>query len=91
MRIKSQAQGQVRERIEVAGRDARWEFPRGAMFSRSSHIAGVCTDLSAMVATVAELRTFLGPQLKAITGDTAVSASTICCYYCCLLKHVFYN
>ncbi len=60
----------------MAGRDARWEFGQAALFGRSGHIAGVCTDLHAMVAIVMELRAFLGPQLKAIIGDTAVSVFT---------------
>lgn len=59
----------VRERIETAGRDARWEFDRKRLFDRTSHMAGICAEMRVMVATVDEFRRFLGPELKGVTGD----------------------
>lgn len=63
---------QVRESIEAAGRDARWEFSKAALFERTQHMAEVCACLAGMVDTVAGLYQFMGPQLKAVTGDPQV-------------------
>ena len=66
---------QVRESIEATGRDARWEFSRAALFQRTQHMAEVCGCLAGMVETVAGLYQFMGPQLKAVTGDPQVLLS----------------
>lgn len=63
---------QVRESIEAAGRDARWEFSKAALFERTQHMTEVCACLAGMVDTVAGLYQFMGPQLKAVTGDPQV-------------------
>ncbi|KAK9812551.1 hypothetical protein WJX73_008170 [Symbiochloris irregularis] len=60
---------QIREQIEVGGKDSRWEFNKPALFERTNHIAAVCTDLAAFAATVNDFRSFLGPALRSITGD----------------------
>ncbi|KAK9825454.1 hypothetical protein WJX81_002895 [Elliptochloris bilobata] len=60
---------QVRDNIEATGRDARWEFSKAALFERTQHMAEVCACLAGMVETVAGLYQFMGPQLKAVTGD----------------------
>ena len=60
---------QVREKIEVSGRDARWEFDRKKLFSRTSYVSEVCGDLKHVVEVVDEFHKFLGPELKAVTGD----------------------
>ena len=59
----------VRERIEASGRDARWEFNKAVLFGRSSHMAAACADLEAMVDAVDDFFRFLGPELKAVTGE----------------------
>eukprot|EP00898_Chlorokybus_atmophyticus_P006649 jgi/Chlat1/6986/Chrsp56S00523 len=60
---------QVREKIEISGRDARWEFDRKRLFERTSYMAGICGDLRQMVEVVDDFHKFLGPELKAVTGD----------------------
>ena len=66
---------QVREKIEVSGRDARWEFSKPMLFERTNYMADICSDLSEMVEIVDDFHKFLGPELKAVTGDTQV-----CCH-----------
>ncbi|KAF8069431.1 DHC1 [Scenedesmus sp. PABB004] len=63
-----QARG-VREKIEANGRDARWEFSKASLFARSSYMADVCGQLAEMVEVVDDFFKFLGPELKAVTGD----------------------
>ncbi|KAL6757976.1 dynein heavy chain, N-terminal region 1-domain-containing protein, partial [Haematococcus lacustris] len=60
---------QVRERIEANGRDARWEFPKQLLFARTNYMAEICNDLIEMVEIVDDFFKFLGPELKAVTGD----------------------
>jgi hypothetical protein len=64
---------QTRESIEVGGRDARWEFSKTLLFERTNLAARVCSDIRHMVASISGLRQFLGPELKAVTGDITVS------------------
>jgi dynein heavy chain, axonemal len=64
------ADRQMRERIEMSGRDARWEFPKALLFSRTNYMADICADLIEMVEVVDDFFKFLGPELKAVTGDT---------------------
>ncbi|DBA95316.1 TPA: Dynein heavy chain cytoplasmic [Trebouxia sp. C0006] len=61
---------QVREKIEVSGRDARWEFSKPMLFERTNYMAEICSDLSEMVEIVDDFHKFLGPELKAVTGDS---------------------
>ncbi|EFJ08822.1 hypothetical protein SELMODRAFT_131043 [Selaginella moellendorffii] len=61
---------QVRERIEVQGRDPRWEFDRKKLFERTSYMASICIDLLHIVQVYYDFHNFLGPELKAVTGDT---------------------
>lgn len=59
----------MRERIEASGRDARWEFSKATLFARSNYMAEVCGQLSEMVEIVDDFFKFLGPELKAVTGQ----------------------
>ncbi|CAD7704507.1 unnamed protein product [Ostreobium quekettii] len=61
---------QVREKIEMSGRDARWEFPKNLLFQKTNYMADICRDLAEMVEVVDDFFKFLGPELKAVTGDT---------------------
>ncbi|PNH08033.1 Dynein-1-alpha heavy chain, flagellar inner arm I1 complex [Tetrabaena socialis] len=61
----------MREKIELSGRDARWEFPKQLLFARTNYMAEICADLIEMVEIVDDFFRFLGPELKAVTGDTA--------------------
>lgn len=72
---------QVREKIEVSGRDARWEFSKPMLFERTNYMAEICSDLSEMVEIVDDFHKFLGPELKAVTGDSQVHfplTSSVC-------------
>jgi len=59
----------VRESIERSNRDARWEFDRERLFSRTDHIARVCVDLSEMLAASLDFQAFLSPKFRAVTLD----------------------
>ena len=54
----------VREKIEVSGRDARWEFPKQLLFARTNFMSEICTDLIDIVEIVDDFIKFLGPDLK---------------------------
>mgnify|MGYP001351994337 CR=1 FL=1 len=60
---------QVREKIETSGRDNRWEFDRRRLFERTTYMANICSDLRQVVVVSDEFARFLGPELKAVTGD----------------------
>ncbi|KAK9868729.1 hypothetical protein WJX84_008574 [Apatococcus fuscideae] len=60
----------TREAIETAGRDPRWEFSKQVLFERTNYMGEICGDLASMLETVDDFRKFLGPELKAVTGDT---------------------
>lgn len=62
----------VREKIELSGRDARWEFSKQLLFERTNYMAEICADLWEMVEIVDDFHKFLGPELKAVTGDAQV-------------------
>ena len=42
---------------------------RQALFARTDYIAGICGDLHGMLGVIEGFNKFLGPQLKAVTGD----------------------
>lgn len=66
---------QVREEIELSGRDnpdntiARWEFNRSVLFERTNSMAETCGELASMIETLDSYYQFLGPELRAVTGD----------------------
>lgn len=66
----------TREAIETAGRDPRWEFSKQVLFERTNYMGEICGDLASMLETVDDFRKFLGPELKAVTGDTQVRLET---------------
>ena len=59
---------EVREKIETSG-NARWEFNRKELFDRTDYMASICGDLRGMLEAVDGFHHFLGPQLKAVTGE----------------------
>eukprot|EP00958_Prasinococcus_capsulatus_P027403 scaffold5502_cov390-Prasinococcus_capsulatus_cf.AAC.6 len=61
---------QVRQKLELSGRDARWEFDRKRLFDRTNYMVGVCKDLRRAVTVVDDLQKVLGSKLKVVTGDT---------------------
>lgn len=36
---------EVRKKIELSGRDTRWEFDRKKLFERSDYLSQVCSDI----------------------------------------------
>ena len=63
----------MREKIELSGRDARWEFPKGPLFGRTNYMAEICGALAEMVEVVDDFFKFLGPELTAVTGWSLVT------------------
>ena len=62
----------MREKIEVAGREPRWEFSKTALFELSAHIGDMCARMLAALDTFHGLRATLGPRLEAMTGNSQV-------------------
>ena len=61
----------TRKRIEDQGSDHRWEFDRKLLFGKTDYQAEVCGNLIEIVSALDHFRKFLGPELKAVTGDSA--------------------
>ena len=59
----------VRERIEKSGADHRWEFDKKRLFERTNHMARIYADLLEITHALDQFQKFLGPELKAVTGD----------------------
>uniref|UniRef100_A0A8C9TU55 Dynein axonemal heavy chain 10 n=1 Tax=Scleropages formosus TaxID=113540 RepID=A0A8C9TU55_SCLFO len=60
---------EVRAKIEMSGRDSRWEFDRKKLFERTEYMASICQDLYNILLVLEEFYNILGPELKAVTGD----------------------
>eukprot|EP01033_Poteriospumella_lacustris_P008676 gene8676-6241_t len=58
-------------KIEETGSDHRWEFDRKALFGKTDYMAEICENILEIVNSIDHFRVFLGPELKAVTGDTA--------------------
>ncbi|CAM9109021.1 unnamed protein product [Choristocarpus tenellus] len=61
----------VRHRIEESGTDHRWEFDRKRLFEQTNYMARVCGDLLEVATVLDQFHKFLGPELKAVTGESA--------------------
>lgn len=62
---------EVRKRIESSGTDHRWEFDRKRLFERTNYMARICEHLENVSIVLGQFRMFLGPELMAVTGDSA--------------------
>lgn len=62
---------QVREKIEMSGRDQRWEFDRKKLFEQTNYMALRCADLHEIAEVMEQFNSIFGPELKAVTGDPA--------------------
>ncbi|KAG5280454.1 hypothetical protein AALO_G00060150 [Alosa alosa] len=60
---------EVRARIEISGRDPRWEFDRKKLFEKTDYMASICQDLFNILQILEEFYNIFGPELKAVTGD----------------------
>lgn len=61
----------MRKRIEDSGSDHRWEFDRKALFGKTDYMGEVCSNILEIVEALDHFKVFLGPELKAVTGDSA--------------------
>lgn len=59
----------VRTKIEESGTDRRWEFNRNKLFDHTQYMSKICENLLDVAETLDQFRKFLGPELKAVTGD----------------------
>ena len=59
----------MRERIELSGRDQRWEFDRKKLFELTDYMSLRCADLHEIAEVMEQFYNIFGPELKAVTGD----------------------
>lgn len=59
----------VRVKIEVFGRDVRWEFDRKRLFERIDYMVFICEDLKEVVIVMEEFYNIFGFELKVVIGD----------------------
>lgn len=59
----------MRKRIEDSGSDHRWEFERKALFAKTDYMSEICANILEIVEALDHFKVFLGPELKAVTGD----------------------
>jgi len=55
---------QVRERIEMSGRDQRWEFDRKALFEQTNYMALRLKDLIIVAEVLSQFLGIFGAELK---------------------------
>ena len=60
----------MRKRIEDSGSDHRWEFDRKLLFGKTDYMAEVCSHFLEIMNALDRFHKFLGPELKAVTGDS---------------------
>lgn len=60
---------QMRDKIEQSGTDHRWEFNRNKLFDHTMYMSEICENLYTVAETLDQFGKFLGPELKAVTGD----------------------
>jgi len=56
-------------RENLANSNNRWEFSKTKLFDATNYIHEICTELKKMVLIVDDFAKFLGPELKAVTGN----------------------
>jgi dynein heavy chain len=61
----------VRRKIEESGTDHRWEFDRRRLFEQTNYMAKICENLAEVATVLDQFHKFFGPELKAVTGDSA--------------------
>jgi dynein heavy chain, axonemal len=61
----------MRKRIEDGGSDHRWEFDRKALFNKTDYMSEICANILEIIEALDHFKVFLGPELKAVTGDSA--------------------
>ena len=48
----------------------RWEFDKKRLFEKTNHMAKICQDLKEVAEVLDQFHQFLGPELRAVTGDS---------------------
>ncbi|KAH8092928.1 dynein light chain binding protein [Aureococcus anophagefferens] len=61
---------QAKKRIEESGTHIRWEFDRKRLFELTKYMAHVCGHLFEVATVLDQFHKFLGPELKAVTGES---------------------
>ncbi|OAF64424.1 hypothetical protein A3Q56_07866 [Intoshia linei] len=59
----------TRAKIEICGRDSRWEFDRKRLFEKTDFASSICTDLFNIAQILEEFYNIFGPELMSVTGD----------------------
>ena len=68
---------QMRKMIEDSS-DHRWEFDRKSLFGRTDYMCEICANILEILDALDHFKVFLGPELKAVTGDSAGIGLTNC-------------
>ncbi|KAG2382028.1 hypothetical protein C9374_005820 [Naegleria lovaniensis] len=63
---------QVREKIESTSKDERWHFEKDSLFEESDYMSERCYELKELALFIARYKTFLGPELRNITGESGI-------------------
>jgi dynein heavy chain len=61
----------VREKIEGSDSKDRWDFDKKKLFEQTNYMSKICENLFEVAQTLDQFYKFLGPELKAVTGDSA--------------------
>jgi dynein heavy chain, axonemal len=60
----------TRKEINDEGLDKRWEHTHKELFGRTGYMTGICKELKEVIKVRKEFNILLGPELKAVIGDT---------------------
>ncbi|KAL9651290.1 hypothetical protein ABK040_001243 [Willaertia magna] len=63
---------QVREKIENTSKDERWHFEKDSLFEQSDYMIDRCFDLKELSLFIGMYKSFLGPELRNITGESGI-------------------
>lgn len=69
MRVWKETYMEIREKIELSGKAARWEFDKKKLFGEPDYISSVCKDLNAVVNVIFDFTNIFGDELKSILND----------------------
>ena len=58
----------MRKRLEDTN-DQRWEFDRKPLFGKTDYMSEICANILEILEALDHFKVFLGPELKAVTGD----------------------
>lgn len=59
----------TRDKIELTGKGARWEFDRSKLFPKTDYCVVISQHLSEISVLLLEFQNFFGPEIKAVVGD----------------------